>query len=185
MTAEETILSGYSKAIIKKAAQIKVLAFDVDGVLTDGKIIYSSSGAELKAFNVRDGLIISHLKKAGLITGIISRRESAAVTRRSVELKLDFCHQGIEDKAWAFAQILKHHKLKAKQVCFIGDDINDLPVFDQAGLRICPADAPPYLHNMVDLVTSSKGGRGVIREVSELLLAASGGFNKILKTVRK
>ena len=123
MTAEETILSGYSKAIIKKAAQIKVLAFDVDGVLTDGKIIYSSSGAELKAFNVRDGLIISHLKKAGLITGIISGRESAAVTRRAVELKLDFCHQGIEDKAWAFAQILKHHKLKAKQVCFIGDDI--------------------------------------------------------------
>ena len=83
------------------------------------------------------------------------------------------------------SQILKHHKLKAKQVCFIGDDVNDLPVFDQVGLRICPADAPAYLHDMVDLVTSSKGGRGVIREVSEFLLAASGGFNKLWKTVRK
>lgn len=185
MTAAETILSGYSKAIIKKAAQIRVLAFDVDGVLTDGKIIYSATGDELKTFNVRDGLIISHLKKAGFITGIISGRESAAVTRRAVELKLDFCHQGIEDKAWAFSQILKHHKLKAKDVCFVGDDINDLPVFDLAGLRICPADAPGYLHGLVDLTTTSKGGKGVIREVAELLLASRGSFDKILKSVRK
>jgi len=119
---------------------IKAIFFDVDGVLTDGKITYDDSGREIKNFNVKDGLIISHLKRTGIITGAISGRDSSAVTRRCAELKVDFCHQGIIDKASVFEKLIKHYKLKAKEVAFIGDDINDLPVMRLAGFAICPAD---------------------------------------------
>lgn len=170
----KNLLAGHPKAVVKKASGIKALFFDADGVLTDGKIIYSGNGEESKEFHVRDGLIISHLKKAGLVVGIISGRESAAVARRASELKLDFCHQGIEDKLWAVNQLLKHHKLKPRDVAYVGDDLNDLGVFSLVGLSACPADAPLYIRNKADVVTSVKGGRGVVREVADLLLAAQG-----------
>jgi len=159
------------KSLLRKAADIRALLFDVDGVMTDGKIIYTSSGDEVKEFNVRDGIIISSLKKSGFIVGIISGRESGAVTRRATELKLDFCHQGIEDKAWACGQIMKHHQLKEKEIAYIGDDINDLPVFALAGFKACPADACEEVLDIADMVTRAKGGRGVVREVADFLLA--------------
>lgn len=171
----------YTKEQIKKASVIKAVFFDVDGVLTDGRIIYDDTGREIKSFNVKDGLIISYLKKAGIIMGAISGRESAAVTRRCAELKVDFCHQGIIDKAMVFEKLIKHYKLKSKQVAFIGDDINDLPVFRLAGFSICPADTFDYLKEQVDLVTYAKGGAGVLREVGDLVLTAKGLFEKILK----
>jgi 3-deoxy-D-manno-octulosonate 8-phosphate phosphatase (KDO 8-P phosphatase) len=174
-------LPRYTKEQIKKASVIKAVFFDVDGVLTDGRIIYDDAGREIKSFNVKDGLIISYLKKAGIITGAISGRESAAVTRRCAELKIDFCHQGIMDKAMVFDKLLKHYKLKAKEVVFIGDDINDLPVFRLAGFSVCPADTFDYLKEQVDLVTYAKGGSGVLREVADLILTAKGLFEKIIK----
>jgi 3-deoxy-D-manno-octulosonate 8-phosphate phosphatase (KDO 8-P phosphatase) len=174
-------LHRYTKEQIKKASIIKAVFFDVDGVLTDGRIIYDDAGREIKSFNVKDGLIISYLKKAGIITGAISGRESAAVTRRCAELKIDFCHQGIMDKAMVFDKLLKHYKLKAKEVVFIGDDINDLPVFRLVGFSVCPADTFDYLKEQVDLVTYAKGGCGVLREVGDLVLTAKGLFEKILK----
>lgn len=166
----------YSKDQIKKASIIKAIFFDVDGVLTDGRIIYDDAGREIKSFNVKDGLIISYLKKAGIITGAISGRDSPAVARRCAELKVDFCHQGIVDKAMVFDKLLKHYKLKAKNVAYIGDDINDLPVLSQAGLSVCPADTFDYLKEKVDLVTYAKGGNGVLREVADLVLMAQGKF---------
>lgn len=153
----------------------------MDGVLTDGRIIYDDSGKEIKAFNVKDGLIISYLKKEGIITGAISGRESAAVTRRCAELKVDFCHQGIIDKAMVFEKLVKHYKLKSREVVFIGDDINDLPIFRLAGFSVCPADTFDYLKEQVDLVTYAKGGAGVLREVADLVLTARGAFEKIIK----
>ena len=96
------VLEKYPKGLIKKASQIKALIFDVDGVLTDGKIIYDESGKETKAFDVKDGLIIAHLRKAGIVTGAISGRESAGVSKRASELKFNFCHQGIVDNASVF-----------------------------------------------------------------------------------
>jgi len=168
------ITERYTKEQVKRAAELKAIFFDVDGVLTDGKIIYDESGRELKEFNVRDGLIISYLKKAGIITGAISGRESAAVTKRCAELKIDFCHQGIVDKGIVCEKLMKHYKLKAKQVAFIGDDINDIPVFKLVGFKVCPADAMVYLKEKADLVTIAKGGRGVLREVADLVLAAKG-----------
>lgn len=171
----------YSKDQIKKASLVRAIFFDVDGVLTDGKINYDDSGRELKTFNVKDGLIVSHLKKAGIITGAISGRDSPAVTRRCAELKVDFCHQGIVDKASAFEKLIKHYKLKAKDVAFIGDDINDLPVFRLTGFSICPADTYDYIKEQADLVTIAKGGEGVFREVADLVLAAKGLFDKIVQ----
>jgi 3-deoxy-D-manno-octulosonate 8-phosphate phosphatase (KDO 8-P phosphatase) len=174
-------LSRYSKEQIKKASLIKAIFFDVDGVLTDGKIIYDDHGKEIKSFDVKDGLIISYLKKAGILTGAISGRESAAVTRRFAELKIDFCHQGIVDKAMVFEKLMLHYKLKSKEVAFIGDDLNDLPVFRLAGFAVCPADSYDYIKEQADLVTHAKGGAGVLREVADLVLEAKGFFEKIIR----
>jgi len=160
---------------------IKAIFFDVDGVLTDGKIIYDDNGKEIKTFHVRDGLIISYLKKAGILTGAISGRESAAVSRRFSELKIDFCHQGIVDKAMVFEKLMVHYKLKAKEVAFIGDDLNDLPVFELAGFAVCPSDTYDYIKDKADYVTRARGGEGVLREVADLVLEARGFFDKWLK----
>lgn len=176
------VLGKYSKEQIKKAAQIKALFFDVDGVLTDGGIIYDDTGREIKKFNVKDGYIVSHLKKAGIIVGIITGRESKIVSNRAAELKLDFCHQGIMDKYAVFEKLVDFHKLKRKQVAYIGDDINDLKALQNCGLSACPADAPDYVKNQVDIITRAKGGEGVAREVSDLILASKGILDKILKT---
>ena len=175
------VLSKYSKEQIKKAAQIKAIFFDVDGVLTDGKIIYDSAGKESKQFNVKDGYIISHLKKAGILVGIITGRESVVVSNRAAELKLDFCHQGIMDKLSVFEKLVKFHKLKKKQVAYIGDDINDLGALRTCGLSACPADAMEYVKSEVEIITSARGGEGVVREVADLILAARGELEQILK----
>jgi 3-deoxy-D-manno-octulosonate 8-phosphate phosphatase (KDO 8-P phosphatase) len=174
-------LRRFPKEILKKASIIKAIFFDVDGVLTDGKIIYDEVGKEIKAFHVRDGLIISYLKKAGIITGGITGRESPIVSGRFAELRIDFCHQGIVDKALAFDKLIAHYKLKAKEVVYIGDDLNDLPVFKQVGLAVCPADTYDYIKDRADYVTTVKGGQGVLREVADLVLEAQGWMEKFLK----
>jgi len=174
------VLSLYTKSIVKKAGTIKALVFDVDGVLTDGKITYDDGGRELKCFNVRDGQIIAHLKNAGIIVGIISGRESETVSRRANELRLEFCHQGIVDKTAVFEKIVEFHKLKKKHVAYIGDDINDIGVLKLAGFPVCPADAPAYVKKHAAMTTRSRGGEGVVREVGDLLLAAKGLLVKIV-----
>ena len=103
------------------------------------------------------------------------------MTKRFAELKIDFCHQGIIDKAMAFEKLLDHYKLKSKEVAFIGDDLNDLPVFRLAGFAICPADTFDYIKDEAHLVTRAKGGQGVLREVADLVLEARGLLQKILK----
>lgn len=177
----EKILSDYySRDLIKKASVIKAIFLDVDGVLTDGKITYDETGNEIKRFNVRDGLIIEHLKKAGLIVGVISGRESAAVTKRCAELKMNFCHQGVADKVSACEKAIDQYKLQKNEVVFIGDDINDLPVFKMIGFSVCPADAATYIRDNVEVVTKAKGGEGVVREIADLILTARGDRQKII-----
>lgn len=177
----KSILERYSKAQVKKAGQIKAIFFDVDGVLTDGKIIYDDAGREIKHFNVKDGQIVSYLKRSGIITGAISGRDSEAVSRRCSELKIDFCHQGVVDKASTFEKLVKHYGLKLKEVAFIGDDLADLGALALSGLAVCPADALDYIKEQVDLVTFVRGGRGVLREVADLVLAARGEFERIVR----
>jgi 3-deoxy-D-manno-octulosonate 8-phosphate phosphatase (KDO 8-P phosphatase) len=176
------ILVRYTKEQVKKAGAIKAIFFDVDGVLTDGRIIYDETGKEIKNFNVKDGQIIGYLKKEGIITGAISGRDSAATNKRCAELRVDFCHQGIVDKASTFEKLAKHYNLKNKEIAFIGDDINDLPVFKLAGLSACPADTFDYIKDKVSLVTVAKSGKGVLREVADLVLAAKGAMTKIIGT---
>ncbi len=176
------VLAKYSKEQIKKAAQIKAIFFDVDGVLTDGRIIYDETGKEIKNFNVKDGYIIAHLKRAGILVGIITGRDSKVVSNRAAELKLDFCHQGIVDKFSVFEKLIAFHKLKKKQVAYIGDDINDLGILRTCGLSACPADTFDYIKKEVDIITQSKGGQGVIREIADLVLAARGELDGILKS---
>lgn len=175
----KAILENYSRDVVRKASFVKAIFMDVDGVLTDGQIVYDESGRELKHFHVRDGLIIAYLKRFGIVTGIISGRESAAVTKRCAELKIDFCHQGIVDKLSAVEKLAKHYDLKWKEVMFIGDDLNDLEVFSKCGLSVCPADAFPYIREEVLLVSRYKGGRGVVREAADLVLAARGFMDKL------
>ncbi len=176
------VLERYPKELIKKASQIKALFFDVDGVLTDGKIIYDDTGRESKQFNVKDGYIISHLKKAGILVGIITGRDSKVVSNRAAELKLDFCHQGIVDKHAVFEKLVEFYKLKKKQIAYVGDDINDLQTLMACGLSACPADAIHYVKSQADVVTSAKGGQGAVREVADLILASKGLLDKIVKT---
>ena len=170
------ILSHYSKDQLKKAAQIKAIFFDVDGVMTDGKKTYDETGKEYMTFHGRDELIIPYLKKTGILVGVISGRESAIVSKRASELKMDFCHQGIIDKLATFEKLVSFHKLKKKQVAYIGDDIDDLGILKVSGLSACPSDAPDYVRSKVAVVTRAKGGQGVVREVGDLVLAARGVF---------
>ena len=174
------VVDKYPKDLIKKASQIKAIFFDVDGVLTDGGIIYDDTGRETKRFNVKDGYIISHLKKAGIVVGIITGRDSKIVSNRASELKLDFCHQGIVNKYEVFEKLTDFYKLKKKQVAFIGDDINDLNILRACGLSASPADGLSYVRHEVDLVTQAKGGQGALREVADLVLASQGVLEKIV-----
>jgi 3-deoxy-D-manno-octulosonate 8-phosphate phosphatase (KDO 8-P phosphatase) len=174
------ILEKYTKEQIKAAAGIKAVFFDVDGVLTDSRIIYDETGKEIKNFNVKDGQIIAHLKRTGIIVGAISGRDSAVTTKRANELKLDFCHQGIVDKLDVVERVAVQYKLKKKQIAYIGDDIIDLPVFEVVGLAVCPRDAFDYVQDRADLISAYKGGQGVLREVGDLVLSARGEFEKIL-----
>jgi 3-deoxy-D-manno-octulosonate 8-phosphate phosphatase (KDO 8-P phosphatase) len=170
------ILTRYSKEIIEKALQVKALIFDVDGVMTDGRIIYLEREEEAKAFHVRDGEIIKHLLRAGIVTGIITGRTSEAVRRRVTELNLDFAWQGIKDKFRQYEKVKHEFNLSSDQIAYIGDDIPDLPLIKDCILGVCPADAPDYIKSAADMVTLSKGGEGVVREVAELILSVQGKF---------
>jgi 3-deoxy-D-manno-octulosonate 8-phosphate phosphatase (KDO 8-P phosphatase) len=175
------ILEKYTKDQIKKASVIKAIFFEAVGVFADGRIIYDESGKEIINFSSKDGHIIRFLKKAGILTGIISSRDSSVVNRRCNELGLDFCHQGILDKASVLEKLGKHYKLKPKEIAFIGNDIDDLPALRLAGLSVCPADSIDYIRDSVTLVTNARSGRGVVREVADLVLAARGEFEKIVR----
>jgi len=171
----------YSKDLIRKASSIKAIFCDVDGVLTNGRIIYDDAGYETKQFHIRDSVIIPYLKKAGVLCGIISGRESEVVKQHAAISGMDFCHQGILDTLSVVEKLARHHHLKSKEVAFIGVDINELKVFRYAGLSVCPSDAVEYIQAEADWVTEARGGRGVLREVADLVLASSGVLEKILK----
>lgn len=170
-----------SPEVLEKAKKIKAVIFDVDGVLTDGKITYDNNGLEYKSFNVKDGQIIKHLKNAKILTGVITGRDSKVVRNRCKELKIDFHHHGIGDKFNIFFKEMAKRKIDAEQVAFIGDDINDLPVLRVVGLSATPADGHYKVKEEVDLVLRSKGGKGALRELADIILESKGLYNAILK----
>ncbi|MEM6813957.1 MAG: HAD hydrolase family protein, partial [Bacteroidota bacterium] len=144
--------------------------------------VYTNSGDEIKAFNVKDGQIIRFLKEAGIKVGVITGRSSALVERRCIELKLDFFHQGVQDK-WAVIEA-ELGEFSREHVSYIGDDIIDLKAIINCGLGVAPADGIAYVKEHADWVTSSKGGEGVVREVADLVLASKNIFPVDLKNFR-
>ncbi|KYG77031.1 3-deoxy-D-manno-octulosonate 8-phosphate phosphatase (KDO 8-P phosphatase) [Roseivirga ehrenbergii] len=167
--------------IAEKAKKIKAIIFDVDGVLTDGRIIYNNEGMESKEFNVKDGQIIQHLKLHEILTGVITGRDSQVVRNRCNELKFDFHYHGVKRKGEKFEDILMEFGLNADEVAFIGDDIIDLPVLTQCGLAATPADGHYKVKEHVDLVLQAKGGEGALRELADLVLESQGFYELIIE----
>lgn len=151
--------------------KIKLLVTDVDGVLTDGSIIYSSNGSELKAFNIKDGLGIRLAGLAGLTVVILTGRKSEAVHRRAAELGIEVI-QGQNDKSTGMREIAEKHRLTYDEVAYIGDDLNDLPAMHLAGYIFAPADAVSDIIEIANCVTDAKGGSGAVREAIEKILKA-------------
>ena len=155
---------------INRARKIKLLLMDCDGVLTDGKLYYSSNGEELKAFNVKDGQGIVSWHNAGFHSGIISGRDSSAVEKRALELKMSFIKQGSHNKVKDFYDILKRSNLSIEEVAFIGDDDGDIELLKIVGFSACVADAVDEVKRFVNYITSKDGGDGAVRELVNTLL---------------
>lgn len=169
----------------KKAKNIKAILFDVDGVLTDGGIIYDDNGIEYKRYNVKDGQIISHLKHLGFIVGAITGRESDVVKNRCKELRLDFHKHGVKNKLKEYKKFKKRYKLKNKHIAYIGDDIIDLSILVKCGLSATPNDARAYMKDNVNIVTVSKGGEGVLRDISDYILESQGLLENLIIDMKK
>lgn len=161
-------------SIQAKAKKIKLLLLDVDGVMTDGRIILDDRGNELKAFHVRDGHGIKMAQRAGIIVGIITGRKAEVVNVRARELGIEEVHQGFHEKIIVYDSILAKYGLTADAVAYIGDDVVDLDILKRTGFAVTVSDADPAVMPYVDLVTKAAGGRGAVRECINLILKHQG-----------
>jgi 3-deoxy-D-manno-octulosonate 8-phosphate phosphatase (KDO 8-P phosphatase) len=160
--------------ILERAARIKLALFDVDGVLTDGRLWYSVDGNELKSFHSQDGLGMKRLLANGVEIGVITARTSHIVTERTAELGIVHVYQGQEKKLDCYEHLISALKLSPEQVCYTGDDIVDLPVMMRVGLSVAPANAHPWVMDRAHWRTRLPGGAGAAREVCDLLMLAQG-----------
>lgn len=163
-----------------RIAPVRLLLLDVDGVLSDGRIVYDAHGTEIKTFDVKDGHGIKMLQKAGIEVGIISGRSSGVVNVRAKELGIDILYQGVADKALPYAEIVKQLALRDEEIAYVGDDIVDLPVLRRVGFAVATADAVDDIRPYVHYVTNRRGGRGAVREVCDLILKARGDWSSVL-----
>jgi 3-deoxy-D-manno-octulosonate 8-phosphate phosphatase (KDO 8-P phosphatase) len=167
--------------VVNKLKIIKLLLLDVDGVLTDGGIIYNDNGAETKVFNVKDGLGIKLLLDAGVLLGIVTGRRSNALYSRCKDLGIDLVYDGIANKIDVLDALLDQTGVSAEEVAFIGDDLPDLSLMKKIGLSIAVKDAHQTIRDHADMVTSAKGGHGAVREACEAILKAKGLWKDILE----
>ncbi|MFH1777857.1 MAG: HAD-IIIA family hydrolase [Candidatus Omnitrophota bacterium] len=163
----------------ERAKRVKAIIFDVDGVLTDGKIYYTNGGDELRAFNVHDGMGIELLRKAGIKTFIITGKRSNIINRRAKDLKIDKVFQNSSNKIVAYKKILKAYNLNDDQVCFIGDDLLDLEVLRRVGFSVTVPKANASIKDVCCYVTQKQAGDGAVREVIEFILKAQNKWNEI------
>lgn len=150
--------------------EIKMFLTDCDGCLTDGGMYYSENGDELKKFNTKDGMGFKLLREAGIVTGILTGEDVELNQRRAKKLRLDILEAGCSDKISVLKKLCKERNIRSENVCYIGDDINDLEVLKSVGYSCCPADAISQIKECADYVAKAKGGEGVIREVAERIL---------------
>ena len=154
------------------ATRLKLVVLDVDGVMTDGAVTYCSDGHECKTFNIKDGLGIKMLQRAGIRVAIITGRQSTMVERRASELGIDDVIMGREDKLQALTEITERKGLSLGEVAYMGDDLPDLAAISRCGLGACPADAVAEVRQAADWIASNPGGQGAVREWADALLAA-------------
>ena len=166
-------------SVEERAARIKLLLMDCDGVLTDGRVWLFDDGEEQKGFHTRDGLGIELWHRAGLKSGIISGRKSSAVERRARGLGMSFVVQGVKEKVQAFVETVAEAGVTSDEVAFIGDDLNDIPLMLRSGLGVAVADAATEARERAHYVTKIAGGYGAVREVVELILKAQGRWDDL------
>ncbi|HWI39893.1 MAG TPA: HAD hydrolase family protein [Verrucomicrobiae bacterium] len=163
----------------ERLLKIRLVLLDVDGVLTDGRIVYDANGVETKFFDVKDGHGIKLLQSAGIGVGIISARCSEVVKVRAAELGIEHLHQKIRNKLEPYRQVLAETGLSDEQVAFMGDDIQDLPLLTRVGFAAAPCDAVTDILGHVHFVTRNRGGRGAVREVCDLILKEQGLWERV------
>ena len=168
--------------ITAKASKIKLVLFDVDGVLTDGKILLHADGSESKQFDIKDGTGIIWAQRVGLTVGFLSARTSAATGQRAAQLGITLVHQGVASKLETYDQIADSLMLEDEHVAYMGDDILDLPVLSRVGLATAPADASDDVRTRVHWVSAARGGEGAARELIELILRAQEKWDSIVAT---
>lgn len=171
---QSTVIPAFAPEILARAKPIRLVIFDVDGVLTDGKLFFDEAGREYKSFHARDGHGIKMLRTTGVESAVISGRHAATVARRMENLGIELVFQGIEDKLGVFRSICRERTLAPEQVAYVGDDLLDLPVMRQVGLSIAVADANAEILPYAHWTTRWPGGAGAAREVCDLIMAAQG-----------
>jgi 3-deoxy-D-manno-octulosonate 8-phosphate phosphatase (KDO 8-P phosphatase) len=168
--------------LVERAKRVRLLLFDVDGVMTDGKILLHADGTESKQFDIRDGTAIVLAQRAGLTTGLLSARQSAATAERAVQLRIPIVRQSAGDKREALREILAAENATEGEVAYMGDDLLDIPVLARVGLACCPADAAPEVRARVHWTSTRRGGDGAVRELVELVLKAQDRWDDLLTT---
>ena len=163
-----------------RAARVRMMIFDVDGVLTDGSLHFGPDGEMMKTFHVHDGLGIKLLQQSGVLTAVISARVSPMVARRAADLGIDHVHQGGHDKLSPFLELLERTGLSADECGFIGDDVIDLPLLSRVGFGASVPGARPEVLRAAHYVTQAGGGGGAVREVCEFLLRAQGNYERVM-----
>ena len=169
-----------SQALLERCRRLRLLLSDVDGVLTDGTVLFLPDGRELKPFHIRDGLGIVLAQRAGLRVGIVSGRSSEVVERRAAELGMSIVLQGVRDKRAALHELLERESLHPSQVAYIGDDLNDLALMQEVGLSAAPADAAREVREQAFMLTEARGGQGCLRELIEAILRARGEWDGLV-----
>jgi YrbI family 3-deoxy-D-manno-octulosonate 8-phosphate phosphatase len=165
----------------QRAAKIELILSDVDGVLTDGGITFDNQGIEYKQFHVRDGLGIKLWQRVGWTFGLLTARSSHIVRVRAAELGIDLIRQGFDDKLAVAQQIVEQLRLPAEKVCYIGDDLADIPLMQFVGLGVAVANAATDVRAIAHHVTATDGGRGAVRELVESILKAQGRWDEVLR----
>jgi 3-deoxy-D-manno-octulosonate 8-phosphate phosphatase (KDO 8-P phosphatase) len=170
-------MADVTQAVIERARRVRLVLMDADGVLTDGRIIVLADGNEARAYHARDGLAIRIGQSGGLAFGVVSGRSSKSVEARAKELDFVEIHQHVAAKGACVDEIARRRGLAPEQICFVGDDIVDIPAFRRCGLAVAPNDADPEVFGHVHYVGASDGGRGIVREVVDIILHASGRWD--------
>jgi 3-deoxy-D-manno-octulosonate 8-phosphate phosphatase (KDO 8-P phosphatase) len=165
-----------SDEVMAKAAKVKLALFDVDGVLTDGTLHYSADGEQMKVFHALDGHGLKMLKLAGIDVGVISARKSMALQTRLNDLGIKHCYLGVSDKRAVFDQLLEQLDLSGDDCCFVGDDVIDLPVMTQCGLKFSVDNGHFIVRDIADWVSPLTGGQGAVRSICDVLLYSQGSY---------